>query len=476
MIIPTTTRMNLKLKLIPCVYSVSLLVLLGCFLVFPCSSRADTTENLLTNPGFETGDGTGWTQGGTGAITSMCGKDGTYCAQSGPASAGGTLSQNIDLFDAMTQGEINNGFTLNYGGNVGSHSSNAIVPTCAYVNSQSDCRDTFSISVDIKDSSGTVLQTFEHVYEEITWTGFQDFTFEQSIASNDYTSAIATLEFYGIDSGYYAGTYGPSFDNAYLTSTFTSQAVLDAITATINQAVDAVTEISSGSSQTLTVSVTDSASSQVENFNVEVTSNSAGTQEISIQPSVEIAEIQEIPQMDISTDPVQTSETQVEQVEAQVEAQMETIESTPEPTAESESESTSETETAASSESNTNEKENGSGGDSKGNGNGDKKSKSELTEKDDKKELKQQIATRIITKIIAKLDNSAQSQATQLALMNAIGAAYKDTVSLVDHQNWYQSVDVYQQPQLIDPAASMFVGAQNGLMDQLVGMQYGAGN
>ena len=104
------------------------------------------------------------------------------------------------------------------------------------------------------------------------------------------------------------------------------------------------------------------------------------------------------------------------------------------------------------------------------------KSQSELTEKDDKKELKQQIATRIITKIIAKLDNSAQSQATRLALMNAIGAAYKDTVSLVDHQNWYQSVDVYQQPQLIDPAASMFVGAQNGLMDQLVGMQYGAGN
>ena len=74
------------------------------------------------------------------------------------------------------------------------------------------------------------------------------------------------------------------------------------------------------------------------------------------------------------------------------------------------------------------------------------------------------------------MDNSAASQATQLALMNAIGANYKDTVSLTDNSTWYQSVDVYQQPQLIDPASSLFEGAQNGLMDQLVGMQYGARN
>lgn len=480
MTIPTTTRMNLKLKLIPCMYSVSLLVLLGCFLVYPSYSDAqetETTKNLLTNPGFEaetnTSDPTGWTATGSGNVCDTCGPYGGNAIQSGNESTGGgTVSQTIDLFDEMSQDQVNAGFDIEYGGDVFSNSSNAYVPSCSATNG--DCRDTFSITLTINDASGNQLHKFEHEYREITWTGWDTSTydFSQTIPENNYTSALATLEFFGIDNGYTAGTYGPALDNAFLNLTYTTQAVLDSIQDAVNVAVDIAAD-TAAPTDTFEVNVTDSMGAEIESFSVEVNTDSGGgSPEVSVTTSVDIPEIRiETPQMDMPAPSVQEVqvEAQVEQVEAQieaqVEAQVEVAEASPEPEASSESENTQENTQES-------ETENDGNGDSKNDGD----NKSESKDKDDKKETKRKIATKIVTKIIQKMDNSAASQATQLALMNAIGANYKDTVSLTDNSTWYQSVDVYQQPQLIDPAANMFVGAQNGLMDQLVGMQYGARN
>jgi len=480
MTIPTTTRMNLKLKLIPCMYSVSLLVLLGCFLVYPSYSDAqetETTKNLLTNPGFEaetnTSDPTGWTATGSGNVCDTCGPYGGNAIQSGNESTGGgTVSQTIDLLDEMSQDQVNAGFDIEYGGDVFSNSSNAYVPSCSATNG--DCRDTFSITLTINDASGNQLHKFEHEYREITWTGWDTSTydFSQTIPENNYTSALATLEFFGIDNGYTAGTYGPALDNAFLNLTYTTQAVLDSIQDAVNVAVDIAAD-TAAPTDTFEVNVTDSMGAEIESFSVEVNTDSGGgSPEVSVTTSVDIPEIRiETPQMDMPAPSVQEVqvEAQVEQVEAQieaqVEAQVEVAEAAPEPEASSESENTQENTQES-------ETENDGNGDSKNDGD----NKSESKDKDDKKETKRKIATKIVTKIIQKMDNSAASQATQLALMNAIGANYKDTVSLTDNSTWYQSVDVYQQPQLIDPASSLFEGAQNGLMDQLVGMQYGARN
>ena len=480
MTIPTTTRMNLKLKLIPCMYSVSLLVLLGCFLVYPSYSDAqetETTKNLLTNPGFEaetnTSDPTGWTATGSGNVCDTCGPYGGNAIQSGNESTGGgTVSQTIDLLDEMSQDQVNAGFDIEYGGDVFSNSSNAYVPSCSATNG--DCRDTFSITLTINDASGNQLHKFEHEYREITWTGWDTSTydFSQTIPENNYTSALATLEFFGIDNGYTAGTYGPALDNAFLNLTYTTQAVLDSIQDAVNVAVDIAAD-TAAPTDTFEVNVTDSMGAEIESFSVEVNTDSGGgSPEVSVTTSVDIPEIRiETPQMDMPAPSVQEVqvEAQVEQVEAQieaqVEAQVEVAEASSEPEASSESENTQENTQES-------ETENDGNGDSKNDGD----NKSESKDKDDKKETKRKIATKIVTKIIQKMDNSAASQATQLALMNAIGANYKDTVSLTDNSTWYQSVDVYQQPQLIDPASSLFEGAQNGLMDQLVGMQYGARN
>ena len=449
-------------------------------MVYPSYSDAqetETTKNLLTNPGFEASTNTenvpGWDTSGEGFVCDTCGPYGGNAIQSGNESTGGgTVSQTIDLFDEMSQDQVNAGFDIEYGGDIFSNSSNAYAPSCSAT--KGDCRDTFSITLTINDASGNQLHKFEHEYREITWTGWDTSTydFSQTIPENNYTSALATLEFFGIDSGYTSGTYGPALDNAFLNLTYTTQAVLDSIQDAVNVAVDIAAD-TAAPTDTFEVNVTDSMGAEIESFSVEVNTDSGGgSPEVSVTTSVDIPEIRiETPQMDMPAPSVQEVqvEAQVEQVEAQieaqVEAQVEVAEAAPEPEASSESENTQENTQES-------ETENDGNGDSKNDGD----NKSESKDKDDKKETKQKIATKIVTKIIQKMDNSAASQATQLALMNAIGANYKDTVSLTDNSTWYQSVDVYQQPQLIDPAANMFVGAQNGLMDQLVGMQYGARN
>ena len=449
-------------------------------MVYPSYSDAqetETTKNLLTNPGFEASTNTenvpGWDTSGEGFVCDTCGPYGGNAIQSGNESTGGgTVSQTIDLFDEMSQDQVNAGFDIEYGGDIFSNSSNAYAPSCSAT--KGDCRDTFSITLTINDASGNQLHKFEHEYREITWTGWDTSTydFSQTIPENNYTSALATLEFFGIDSGYTSGTYGPALDNAFLNLTYTTQAVLDSIQDAVNVAVDIAADTASPT-DTFEVNVTDSMGAEIESFSVEVNTDSGGgSPEVSVTTSVDIPEIRiETPQMDMPAPSVQEVqvEAQVEQVEAQieaqVEAQVEVAEAAPEPEASSESENTQENTQES-------ETENDGNGDSKNDGD----NKSESKDKDDKKETKRKIATKIVTKIIQKMDNSAASQATQLALMNAIGANYKDTVSLTDNSTWYQSVDVYQQPQLIDPAANMFVGAQNGLMDQLVGMQYGARN
>src|SRR5262249_39383110 len=54
--------------------------------------------NLVANPGFETGNFTGWTQGGNTAATTVSGPaphSGNDAANLGPVGSDGTLSQNV---------------------------------------------------------------------------------------------------------------------------------------------------------------------------------------------------------------------------------------------------------------------------------------------------------------------------------------------------------------------------------------------
>ena len=252
---------------------------LGCCLVFPYpSSSEETTSNLLSNPGFESSTNTStipeWTATGDGYICNSCGPGG-----------GNAVKQSVNLFEEMTKGEINNGFEMKYGTDVWSHNSNATVPACGSAESGQDCKDTFSITLDIKDTAGTLLHKFEHIYEDQSWTGWDTSTFDftQTIPSNSFTSAIATLELYGIDSGYTGNSLaGPRADNTFMTATYTPQVILDSINTAMEQTLDL---LSQGTTPVETVSsfevtVNNSAGEAVQSFDVEV----AETSEISITP------------------------------------------------------------------------------------------------------------------------------------------------------------------------------------------------
>ena len=86
--------------------------------------------NIVTNPGFETGDFTGWTQGGDTSFTGVDGNphSGNFAAFFGPVDSIGTLSQtltttpgelyNIDFWLENDDTSGVNSFSVSFDGNV----------------------------------------------------------------------------------------------------------------------------------------------------------------------------------------------------------------------------------------------------------------------------------------------------------------------------------------------------------------------
>jgi hypothetical protein len=93
--------------------------------------------NIVTNPGFETGDFTGWTIGGDTGFTGVDGShphSGTFAAFFGPTISNGTLSQTLattpgDMYsiDFWLQNEDSgsNFFSVSFDGNVLSSTTDA---------------------------------------------------------------------------------------------------------------------------------------------------------------------------------------------------------------------------------------------------------------------------------------------------------------------------------------------------------------
>tara|TARA_Y100000004_G_scaffold124575_1_gene140072 strand:+ start:115 stop:1701 length:1587 start_codon:yes stop_codon:yes gene_type:complete len=455
----------------------------------------ETTTNYLTNPGFQTGNTDGWDKSGNVNVCATCGPFGGKALQTGPETAGGTVSQTVDLFDKMIKEEINEGFTINYGAHVFSHQSNATVPACdSNPANGPDCRDSFSITLDIKDSSGTLLHKFEHEFNEITFTGWNttDFFFNSQVPENTYTSAFATLELFGIDSGFPNGFFGPAFDNATITATHTNFIVEQITTITeelIQTAIETIED-------TTTIETTDVAEVEttiepevVESFEITVSDNFGETIdnfEISVDNNMEIT-IEPIgPEPTAAEVEIETTVAEVEtQIEAEVETQVAEVSTEAEPEPEPQPTETTENDTGdpeptdtASNEADEPQEESGSDesneSDSKPKSESKPKAKSEVrkAKSESKEQRKKAIATRVVTKIISKLGTDAASQATQLALMNAIGANLSAAApNLQDASTWYASSQLPDNA-ISDPSAVLFSSAQDSIMNGLVNSQY----
>jgi hypothetical protein len=452
------------------------------------TEETETTSNVLSNPGFEsntnTGSPTNWTvEDGQVFICDRCGPFGGNALTTGNEGThgGGTVSQTIDLLDQMSLDQLNHGVEIDYSSQVHSDLSNATVPLCSATTG--DCKDSLSINVTINDSNGNLLHQFTNEFNDITFTGWDTtrttFSFTNTIPENTHTSALLTLELFGSDLGFSGNSFGgPRFDNVQLTLEFATTAALDAIAAAelaAQQAADIATSGTSDSINTTPVQVevvvTDNSGSELVSEIVEVASVSA----VVAPPQAPAA-----PVAPVVAAPAASSQTQeaVADVEAEVQAEVAEATTEPEPQESASNESESESENTETAEV---EKDGGNDRDSNSKSSGDKKSsKNKKNSKSkgktalSKEELKKEIKRKIVTRIIQKLGNDAASQATQLALMNIIGADITSLQpTLIDASTWYTSDSIYaNQQQITDPFAGAYNSAQDSIMNNMINSQY----
>lgn len=213
---------------------------------------------------------------------------------------------------------------VEYGVTVHSHASNAYVPACANVTT--DCRDDWSVTVRLY-SNDVLVDTLTHSYTGINWVGTRDYSWTEDVSG--MTFDYGTLEFFGIDRGYYGGYYGPGFSDPYVNLTYN---VIEEIVQTVVSYVEMQTVL------TTEVFVYDSIyNPQIEVTNVTIDTISETQLEVIVEAEsydIEIVEVFEIelevvdeleidmPVMDYENEDVEVLEVEIadNNVEAEPEA------------------------------------------------------------------------------------------------------------------------------------------------------------
>ena len=491
-------------------------------------STTVTSPNLLQNPGFEASTNTttvpNWTTGGSVFVGNTCGPGRGNCLQTGnETTGGGAVVQSVDLFEEMTQAEVNRGFDVTYGAHVKPHVSNLTVPVCTaqHIASGPDCKDRFSISLHIQSTSGpSFSHTFTHVFNDVDFVGTDqrgyeknDFFFTQTIPVNTATSAIASFILDGEDQGFFSGHNGVFFDNTVLKTIYREvEFITSQITEQVTRQIETVTQETIQGPQvtpqeTTTVDVVEVSepapvsdnfeSETVQAFEVTVTDNMTSmetTFEVSMGTNTEMT----IEPIAVAA-PAPTAEATVEEVNTEVEAQVaevtetettndisnnvESSESsdqsdsssndtaTDEPESQEDTQSTQDQPDEESSETKTAEVEE----DSEEQDSGQKAKAKAKSKTKSKAEIKREIKQKIVQNLVTRLGQTSQDQATQVALMNLISADITaNQPKLLDNTQWYQSTTVYNQQSIAtnNKAQYFMFGGSDAKMNNLVDSQW----
>ena len=174
-----------------------------------------TTGNLLTNGNFETGNDNGWTTSGDTAVVSDCcelnGVDSDYDLEFGDS---GSISQDVTLTtNSITQEMLNNGISISQVTEV--QNGECAVSGCW---GGQGAADTFTINLNIKDSSGVVLATMTSVRTDVT--GINGANFTDTLIYAGANSNVANTIISGTDANAPASLGGANIDNVSLTMTY----------------------------------------------------------------------------------------------------------------------------------------------------------------------------------------------------------------------------------------------------------------
>jgi len=183
-----------------------------------------TTNNLITNNNFETGNANGWTTNGDVQVLNDC------CTLNNVASNydlefgdSGSIEQQFNLTtDTITQAMLDNGITLN--STVEVQNGECAVVGCWGGQGNAD---TFTITLKIKDSDGNVLATSTKIRTDVT--GINGANFTDSLTYNGLDSNLGNLNISGTDANAPANLGGANVDNIIVTMTYDDEVISNEI-------------------------------------------------------------------------------------------------------------------------------------------------------------------------------------------------------------------------------------------------------
>jgi len=217
-------------------YIVSI-VLLMILTLGTSSAEEITTNNLITNNNFETGNANGWTINGDVQVLNDCctlnNVPSNYDLEFGDS---GSIEQQFNLTtDTITQAMLDNGITLN--STVEVQNGECGVAGCW---GGSGNADTFTITLKIKNSDGNVLATSTKIRTDVTNINGANFT--DSLTYNGQDSNLGNLNIAGTDANAPSNLGGANVDNIVVTMTYDNEVISNELIAEIENVFEELQE------------------------------------------------------------------------------------------------------------------------------------------------------------------------------------------------------------------------------------------